>query len=271
MLHTIRLSLLLLITLAACQPKKASSNESDQADQTENCYATSSSWSAEARSEGDFIAKQTSTPLVIDGCATDSIWSTAAWYSMNYIWMGDSVDQADYKGRFKLSWNQDYLYVLVEVTDDMLHPTLRDGKENYWKGDYVEVFIDEDRSGGDHKFNHQAFAYHVSTEGHAIDKDTQEQTIFLDDHVEVSRSQDGTSYLWEMAIRLYDDQFNEGATTNTPVQLTIDKLIGFSIAYGDNDGNQTRENFLGSKQTHGVNNDEGYINADVFGSVRLVE
>jgi hypothetical protein len=43
--------------------------------------------------------------------------------------------------------------------------------------------------------------------------------------------------------------------------------IGFSIAYGDNDGNAARENFVGSKKTHGVNNDEGYTNSSVFGEL----
>ena len=155
--------------------------------------------------------------------------------------------------------------------DDYLHETLSDGVDNYWKGDYVEVFIDEDQSGGDHKFNHQAFAYHVSTEGHTIDKNTKEETVFFDDHIKVARTQDGNTYLWEMAIKLFDKQFDENETDNTPVTISAQKQIGFSIAYGDNDGNHTRENFMGSKKTHGVNNDEGYVNSDVFGRILFVD
>ena len=74
-----------------------------------------------------------------------------------------------------------------------------------------------------------------------------------------------------MAISVFDDQFDENSSDNTPITLTNGKVIGFSLAYGDNDGNQSRENFMGSRETHGVNNDEGYINADVFGSVTLIE
>lgn len=59
------------------------------------------------------------------------------------------------------------------------------------------------------------------------------------------------------------------------VSPTSQKQLGCSLAYGnndgDNDGNNVRENFMGSRATHGVNNDEGYITADVFGSVLLVE
>ena len=190
---------------------------------------------------------------------------------MNYLWMGNRVDSVDYHGRFKLSWNSQFLYILVEVVDEKLNPTLGNGLDNYWKGDYVEVFIDEDKSGGNHKFNHQAFAYHVSTEGHTIDKNTLKETVFFDEHVEVMRSQEGNKHLWEMAFKLFDKQFNENTANNIPVEIFAQKSIGFSIAYGDNDGNIVRENFMGSKETHGNNNDEGYINSDVFGSILFLE
>ncbi len=185
--------------------------------------------------------------------------------------MGLAPDTSDYYSKFKLLWDANYLYIFVEVTDDSLSPTLINGVENYWKGDYVEVFIDEDKSGGDHRYNHQAFAYHVSTEGHAIDQSTQQQPVFFDDHVTVARTKEGNRYFWEMAISIYNDQFDESSTTNTPEVLTDQKMIGFSLAYGDNDGNNSRENFMGSKASHGVNNDEGYVNSDVFGSVLLVK
>ena len=133
------------------------------------------------------------------------------------------LDFADYHGKFKLAWDNDYLYVLVEIIDDYLNPTLENGLENYWKGDYVELFIDEDKSGGNHKFNHQAFAYHVSTEGHAIDKSINEKTIFLDDNINVERIQEGHTYSWEMAIKLFDKTFDDNSTSNKPVKIINQK------------------------------------------------
>ncbi|CAM1367340.1 sugar-binding protein [Tenacibaculum xiamenense] len=224
-----------------------------------------------SKENGDFKAYKTQEKIIVDGIGEERIWNDIPWYGMNYIWMGDPVSSSDYQGKFKLAWDEEYLYILVEVVDDYLNETLANGKDNYWKGDYVEVFIDEDKSGGNHKFNHQAFAYHVSTEGHAIDKSTTEETIFFDDHVEVKKSQEGNKYLWEMAIKLYDNTFDEKLKNNIPLKITDNKLIGFSIAYGDNDGNNRRENFMGSKKYHGNNNDDGYINSDVFGSVLFVE
>ena len=135
----------------------------------------------------------------------------------------------------------------------------------------MEVFLDEDRSGGNHQLNHQAFAYHVSTEGRPIDRNTQDEVVFFDDHMIVERIQEGSTHYWEMAISIYDNQFDENSTSNTPISLTAQKVLGFSLAYGDNDGNQSRKNFMGSKESHGVNNDEGYIKSDVFGSVSLID
>lgn len=264
---------LLLITLilgfTACKDKKTA--EPKIAGATAPCQSDWGPAEVIEREAGDFTALKTSSAIYIDGCSTDATWAKLDWYSMNYVWMGEAVDPNDYQGKFKLAWNNEYLYILVSVIDEHLQPTLADGKENYWKGDYVEVFIDEDQSGGNHQFNHQAFAYHVSTEGHAIDKSTTQETVFFDDHVRVQRSQEGNQHLWEMAIKLYDKEFDENLDDNIPVKINSQKRIGFSIAYGDNDGKQIRENFMGSKKTHGVNNDEGYVNADVFGSITFLE
>lgn len=255
--------------LTSCGKDKASSNTSNT--DSIPCHANSDIAPITSPSDAIFIASMTRSPLRIDGCDKDSIWDHTDWYGMNYPWMGGAVDSSDYHGKFKLAWDRQYLYVLVEIVDEYLNPTLGNGIENYWKGDYVEVFIDEDQSGGNHQFNHQAFAYHVSTEGHAIDKNVSKETVFFDEHIHVERSQSGNIHHWEMAIQLFNDDFDEKDFFPKSVEITKQKVIGFSIAYGDNDGNNRRENFMGSKVTHGNNNDEGYINADVFGSLLFVE
>jgi len=263
---------LLFISLFSFGCNDDSNNEDEQPTSViVPCPTTSAEEVEVALANGAFEAPRASEAVEVDGCSKDAVWAEQDWYSLNYRWMGADPDSADYYSRFKLGWDADYLYLLVEVTDDSLSPTLANGLANYWKGDYVEVFIDEDQSGGNHQYNHQAFAYHVSTEGHAIDQSTQQEPIFFDDHVNVMRAREGNRYVWEMAIRVYDDQFDEDSTANVPVTLSAGKTIGFSLAYGDNDGNNSRENFIGSRETHGSNNDAGYINSDVFGSVVLVE
>ncbi|MFT5847578.1 MAG: hypothetical protein ACJARX_000249 [Psychroserpens sp.] len=263
------LSVIFISSLTSCKNIQTVNQKSSIA--SVSCQLDLKSTITKTMEDGFFKAHKSKSPVQIDGCNKDRIWSSVDWYDMNYLWMGNKVDTTDYKGRFKLAWDSQYLYVLVEVVDDKLNPTLENGIENYWKGDYVEVFIDEDKSGGNHKFNHQAFAYHVSTEGHVIDKNTSQETVFFDDHIDVIRSQEGDKYLWEMAIKLFDNQFDENSSKNRPVKILEQKSIGFSIAYGDNDRNDTRENFMGSKKTHGTNNDDGYVNSDVFGTVLFID
>lgn len=218
-----------------------------------------------------FIAYKTENPIAVDGKNQEEVWQKSKWYDMNHLWMGSRPESSDFEGRFKIAWDSRQLYLLVEVVDDVWNPTLSNGLENYWKGDYVEVFIDEDQSGGDHKFNHQAFAYHITTEGHTIDQSTDQKPIFLDSHVNVARTSIGNKYLWEISIKLYGKNYDELSDQNVPLDLHAGKMLGFSIAYGDNDGDNEREHFMGSKPTHGINNDEGYINSDVFGSLQLLD
>ena len=105
----------------------------------------------------------------IDGSGSDRAWARAQWRPIDNIWLGGPLDAADFSGRYKLAWNQQKLYVLVEFTDDVLVDFHRDPLKQYWDDDCLEIFIDEDHSGGNHQYNHNAFAYHLSLDNQAID------------------------------------------------------------------------------------------------------
>jgi hypothetical protein len=49
--------------------------------------------------------------------------------------------------------------------------------------------------------------------------------------------------------------------------------MGFMLAYCDNDNSPEREHFMGSHEVEAINGDKnrGYIDADVFGEIRLVK
>jgi hypothetical protein len=222
----------------------------------------------ENSSDGYYEALYSETAPVIDGAADEVCWQNATWAEMNYLWKGLVSSSADFSGRYKITWDENKIYLLVEVTDDVIFNSSNE-MTNYWMGDCVEVFIDEDQSGGNHQYSYNAFAYHVSYEtGNAYDYSPR-GTAQIYDHVKVEISQQDNTYLWEMAIEIYDDSYTDDGD-NTPVVLTADKSLGFTLAYCDNDvNNYSRDAFIGSKSTHGVDNDEGYINADVFGGLLL--
>lgn len=210
----------------------------------------------------------TNTP-VIDGLGDDPCWDKGIWYTVDQLWLLDQPDAADFSGKFKLCWDENKLYVLAEITDDVLADYYSDPLETYWEDDTWEIFLDEDASGGYHENNYNAFAYHISQFFDVADIGPS-GALLLNDHVEVARTNSGTNYIWEGAFDIYDDTFDENGT-NTPVTLYEGKILGFAMAYCDNDGGSGRESFIGSEVIEGSNKNVAYQTADVFGDLELVQ
>ena len=80
-------------------------------------------------------------------------------------------------------WTAKRIYILGEIVDDILFDSHRDPLVQYWDDDCLEIFIDEDHSGGDHQYNHNAFAYHMSLDNQAIDIGTDKQPHSYSHHV----------------------------------------------------------------------------------------
>ena len=149
--------------------------------------------------------------------------------------------------------------------------THRDPLVQYWDDDTLEIFLDEDYSGGDHQHNHNAFAYHMSLDNRAIDIGTNGEAQDYSHHVSSQWRQHGSAIVWELAIDIYDSSYIDGSPDNVPVKLLLGKVIGLMIAYCDNDGSELRENFVGSESVPSGPTDRGWIDAGIFGAVELVE
>ena len=216
----------------------------------------------------------TSTPIVIDGVSEDA-WNNAIWREMPHLMDGvlPSSDN-DFKGRYRLLWDDNYLYLQASINDDVLIDTYPDPTQKYWDDDALEVFIDSDASGGNHQFNHTAFAYHIGLDNQAADYGPDRKAHLYTEHL-TSRWQRQTSapynIIWEVAIKLFPNSYQEHGN-NTPLVLDAHRVIGFMLAYCDNDGSEVREHFMGSHEIQPVNGDKnrGYIDADVFGKITLL-
>lgn len=216
----------------------------------------------------------TNTAVTIDGSADEACWQNAEWYPIEKVWIpfNQVMAEGDFEGRFKVAWDSLYFYLLVEVKDDSLSDDYSDPKSNYWNDDCVEVFLDEDRSKGFHQNNYNAFAYHVSTFYDAIDSDKNNSPINLKQNIQVVMDTIGEDlYLWEMAIKVYNTSFNPATPEPSRVKLVPNKIMGFSVAYCDNDETTQRENFIGSMTMPEANANDNYITADYFGSLKLVD
>ena len=208
---------------------------------------------------------------VIDGVPTDSAWAAAPWRDLDQRWLGPPLEEGDFSGRYKIVWNEQRLFVLVEIVDDILIDRYRDPLESYWDDDCLEIFIDEDFSGGDHQHNHNAFAYHLSLDNRAIDIGTDGRPRDYSHHVDSRWRQSGDKLYWEVSIAVYPDTYVDDSDQNVPVPLSAGKVLGYLVAYCDNDGSEIRENFMGSEYASGDNKDRGWIDAGLFGRLELVD
>jgi len=217
-----------------------------------------------------YIAPRATTAPVIDG-VVDSVWDRASWSPINVFWLGTQSNPSaqDYSGRYKALWDENYLYILYDITDDRIYDGVRDALDRYWEDDTVELFIDENKNGGQHGYNTSAWAYHISTYGDVVDSTTGGATL-LNDHIDSRLVSNGTQHYWEMRIRIYGEDYADWKS-NTPLTLSAGKLMGFSACYIDNDGSSQRESMMGSVDTQGHRNNQGYLDASIFGSMLLVE
>jgi hypothetical protein len=218
-----------------------------------------------------YLAPKAVESVVIDGVADDAVWRSAEWHEIDQLWLGPEYSAEDFSGRFKVAWSEQRLYILVEVVDDILFDSHRDPLVQYWDDDCVEIFIDEDYSGGDHQYNHNAFAYHMSLDNQAIDMGTDEQPHNYSHHVESRWKQTGDKVVWEFAIDVYTDEYTDGSADNEPVKLHAGKVMGLMLAYCDNDGSEIRENFVGSESVPEGPKDRGWIDAGLFGELQLMD
>ena len=207
-------------------------------------------------------------PPTIDGKLDEAVWASASWLPIDQLWLGNAFTPQDFSGRYKLAWNDDALYLLAEIIDDTLLDISKDPLQAWWDDDCLEIFIDEDNSGGGHQYNHNAFAYHIALDGNVVDMSTSKKGKLYNSHIESKRQTTGNTSVWEVKISLYDDTYIDNSH-NKPVQLKALKNIGFALAYCDNDASEHRENFIGSVTVEGNDKNRGWIDANIFGTLVL--
>jgi hypothetical protein len=220
------------------------------------------------------FAAKSIVPVIIDGSDTDVIWSETDWKPIDQVWMPYEAKMGigDFEGKYKVAWDDQYLYVLVQVIDDLLSDDHANPTDNWWADDCLEIFLDENRSKGDHRNNNNAFAYHISLKYDAIDLDAKGNGVNYKNNVIVRMDTIGTNtYLWEVAIKVYDETFTINNPEASRVYLSAQKLMGLTLAYCDNDLTSGRENFIGSMYMTKATLNDNYITADYFGSLLLVD
>ncbi len=205
----------------------------------------------------------------INGLGDDEAWQNAGWLPLDQVWIGAVPNTDDFSGRYKLVWDENNLYILAEITDDTLVDTHPDGLLKYWDDDCLEIFIDENASGGDHQYNYNAFAYHIALDGKVVDIAADSSFQYYNNHCTMRQTTTGKVTTWEVAMQVFDGNKYTDGGENVPRLLQAGKKLGFMLAYCDNDHSAERENFVGNVPIDGTDKNRGFIDAGVFGLLEL--
>jgi hypothetical protein len=251
--------------------------------------------------QDDFFAWFAVTPPVIDGNGDDTAWEKAEWQDIKYAWMYQSPKSLsgtlnqdgavsktdDFSGRFKVVWTADRLYILAEIIDDIKYCPVTDPAQSPEKNDCLEIFIDENASGGVRNSDggNNFFTYHLNFDGVSAADWIGNRIELRNSHVNYKINEtDAPLYIWEIEMKVYDSSYPLNSTPDTaPVTLTEGKIMGFAAAYCDNDKNDhsssqsqigDRDHFIGSMFVKGSTDNErntAYQNSGQYAKLKLVK
>jgi hypothetical protein len=245
------------------------------------------------------LAPNVLTAPTIDGKGDDACWQNVPWQRIAQVWIpyGEVVDSIDYFGRYKVIWSSttNLLYFLIEIQDDVFVDGFVSGvTADIYNFDISEVFIDENASGGEHRYDgtstnaENAFAYHMYADCPA---DGEVTTVCQVDDMAGTQSNshraDYSSHFPEFTLRrigniavrefsliVYNDTYTESNKEAARAQLALNKEMGLSVAYCDNDdpneNPKVRDNMFGSVWEPSPGNLH-WQNADYFGHVKLID
>ncbi|MEM9402076.1 MAG: sugar-binding protein [Pseudomonadota bacterium] len=216
---------------------------------------------------------QATSSVRIDGLADEAAWDLAEWHAMDQIILGETPSAADFRGRYKLLWNSEGLYLLADIVDDHLVDARPDPLFAYWDDDALEVFLDADGEAGPHRDDYRAFAYHIALDNQAIDIGP-DGPLALPSHV-TARWQRQTeapyALRWEVHLRIATSNA-EGSHVTGFRSLQADEELRFMLAYCDADDASGRQHFVGDIAITPRDGDRnlGYLDSRVFGRIKLI-
>jgi len=105
--------------------------------------ATPTSVNVKHKNETALVHRATTAPT-IDG-NMDAAWANAVTYPLPNYLVGGTPPPGDLAGSFRLLYDSQRLYVLVEIIDNSGQ---NDSSDTWWEDDSIEIYIDGDHSRG---------------------------------------------------------------------------------------------------------------------------
>ncbi|UYZ63637.1 sugar-binding protein [Hymenobacter weizhouensis] len=192
---------------------------------------------------------------MIDG-VPDTVWASQPARELNNVTLGRVSSAADLSGSYKALWDEENLYVLVQVTDDLRDGTLADA---VWKDDGVEVYLDmqndKAESYGPNDYQYQT-RWNDTTLYEAKRNNKQ--------NVKFAQAATADGYAVEFRFPWRTLGLTEPALAGLPGVVRNGTLLGLDVHISDDDG-ATRK----AKKAWFATTDNSYQRPDAFGTVEL--
>ena len=98
----------------------------------------------EATSPKHYVCYRTSSPLNIDGKATEPCWKNATWTDNFVDIVSEQKAVPRFQTRAKMVWDDDFLYVFAEISEPHIWGNVKKRDETIFVDNDFEVFIDPD-------------------------------------------------------------------------------------------------------------------------------
>lgn len=212
---------------------------------TDNSGKTATSTAVTVTVVDPFKIYKTPTAITIDGTA-DPIWSNASILpaSAAKLLSGAVTNASDLSGTFKALWDNTYLYIWADVTDD----TQKNDSQNSYDDDCIEVYVDAD--------NAKASTYDANDVQYSFgwNDGTTVGTI------PSSYSKTGVSY---SSVDKTGGYIIEARIPWTALQATpaVGKVLGMDFMINDDDDGSGRD----GKLSWNAATDDAWQNASLFG------
>lgn len=178
--------------------------------------------------------------VTVDGEGSDAAWAEVKEFPLS-INLG-----ADVTANAKVLWDEEKLYVLVDVKDEVLNKDSSDA----WQQDSVEFFIDENNAKSS-SYQEDDKQYRVNYENtHSFNG-----TKCLEENIE------SAAVLTEEGYRI------EASFKWTDIQPTAGTKVGFELQINDANASGKRSGTLSWADKTG----NGYASPEVFGTILLTE
>jgi hypothetical protein len=164
------------------------------------------------------------SPPTIDGIKDES-WNYPEYHTLENEILGSPFLEGDLSASYKARWDDEHLYILVEVKDDSL---MNDSSALPWEDDAVEIFIDgnnEKASGYDANDYHFVFRWN-------------DDTVYAYQESALPVNPDGVSFAQEATQQGYIMEM-QIAWSALGVTASTAKPIGFDVYVNDDDAGGT--------------------------------